>query len=149
MADIIPLKPNTQTKDDRVWCCAHCDNTAFELYADGTTGCRGCGHRGEYPDGRWGEWTPIDDNEPKVQRSTAVFDSAEFAQKAIIKAMDEETSVLIVGWDSGRIRAWSKYGGISTPEEKATVRYLTAQATSLILGEPPLDRPDDILPATK
>lgn len=152
MADIVPFAPKQTPAEDKVWCCAHCDNSVFELYQDGTTGCRSCrscGVRGEHPDGRWSDWTPIDDNEPTAQRSTAIFDSAEFAQRATVKAMDEDTSVLIVGWNSGRIRAWSKYNGLSTDEEKNTVRYLTAQATSLILGEPALERPDDVLEETE
>lgn len=148
MADIIPLKPASE-KELQVWCCAHCDSSAFTLLSDGTTECRGCGHTGEYPDGRWGTWTPVDEEEPRVQRATAIYDSAAFAQKAVIKSVSEETSVLVVASDNGRIRAWSEHNHTSSPEAKATVRYLMAQATSLILGEEPLDRPDDALEETK
>jgi hypothetical protein len=141
--NITPIKPTKPENDsNKIWCCAYCDSTAFELFGDGTTGCRGCGYRGEYPGGRWGEWMPLDDQEPKVKRSTTLFDGAEFAQKAIVKSIDEDAAMLIVAWPNGKLRTWSQYDGMSTEGEKSTVRYLAAQAVSMILGEPPLDPPD-------
>lgn len=152
MTDIIPFarKPEEpEEKEDLLWCCAHCDSTAFELYSDGTTACRGCGHRGEYPDGRWSDWTPIDDEKPIVARGTTIYDSAAFAQQSIIRQINEETSILVIASDDGKIRLWSTHGNGSSPETKVTVHYLLEQAASLLLGEPPLPRPDNALPVTE
>lgn len=146
MADIIPLKPADPEQEDRIWICGHCSQSVFELHSDGTTECRGCGHRGEYPDGAWVDWKPTTDPPEAATRSTTLFDSAAFAQRSIVKQIDEDTSVLVIADDSGRIRAWSRYGHVSTDAEKATVRYLLTQAAGLILGDPPIERPADAIP---
>lgn len=148
-SNVVPLKPADPDEEDRVWCCAHCDGTAFDLYADGSTGCRGCGFRGDYPPGRWTSWRPVDEEEPTVARSTTLFDSASFAQQSIFRSIDEDTSVMVVAGDSGKIRAWSRYGHAASHEAKVTVRYLLGQAVTLILGEPPIPRPDDALDVTE
>ncbi len=146
MTNVITL-PTKDDEEDRIWICGHCSQSVFELHMDGTTECRGCGHRGEYPDGAWIDWKPTKEPPTEATRSTTVFDSAAFAQRNIIKQLDEDTTVLVIASDDGKIRAWSRYGYVSTPEEKTTVRYLLNQAASLILGDPPIERPDDALPA--
>lgn len=149
MADIIPLTTTSKEPDDQIWYCAHCSGSAFNLFANGTTECRGCGYRGEHPEGRWGEWTPVDGNEPTVRRNVALFDSAEFAQRSVIKSINADTSLLVVAADNGKIRLWSRHNYNASPEAQATVRYLLNQAASLIFGEAPLDRPDDVLEQTE
>lgn len=146
MTNVINLPTTKEPEEDRIWICGHCGQNAFELHADGTTECRGCGHRDEYPDGAWAEWKPTMEPPDTISRTTTLFDSREFAQRTVIKAIDEDTSLLVVADDSGRIRAWSSYNHASTPEEKATIRYLLSQAATLILGEPPIERPADTLP---
>lgn len=145
MTNVITL-PTAEEPEDLIWVCGHCSQSVFELHADGTTECRGCGHRGEYPDGAWTDWTPTTTVPDAITRTTTVFDSKEFAQRTVTKAIDEETSLLIVADNNGKIRVWSNYNHESTDEEKATVRYLCAQAASLILGDPPLERPADAVP---
>jgi len=132
--------------EDQIWACGHCSQSVFELHSDGTTECRSCGYRSEYPEGAWVNWKPTTEPPEAIVRTSKVFDSTDFAQRNIIKQIDDETSVMVVADDSGKIRAWSRYGHVSTDKEKATVRYLLAQATTLILGEPPIERPADALP---
>ena len=146
MTDNVIALPTTQEPADQIWVCGHCGFEAFELHRDGTTECRGCGHRGEYPDGSWTDWTPTKEPPENATRTTAFFGTVEFAQRSIVKSIDENTTILVVARDDGKIRAWSLYDHDSTDAEKATVRYLLAQAASLILGDPPLERPDDALP---
>lgn len=146
MTNVITLPTAAKEEpEDMIWVCAHCSQNVFELHLDGTTECRGCGHRSEYPDGAWVNWKPTTEAPDAITRTTSVFDSREFAQRTVIKAIDDDTTVLIVADDSGRIRAWSQYNHESTDEEKATVRYLLANAASLILGDPPIERPADAI----
>lgn len=145
MTNVITLPNSQEPEEDRIWICGHCSQSVFELHSDGTTECRGCGHRGEFPDGSWVDWKPTMEPPTEATRTTAVFDSREFAQRNVIKGINDDTTVLVVADDSGKIRAWSQYNFESTPEEKATVRYLLTQATGLLLGDPPIERPDDAL----
>lgn len=138
---------NPNPIEDQIWVCAHCGQSTFELFRDGTTGCRGCGHRGEFPDGGWSDWKGGDIPADNFSRTTTVFDNAAFAQRSIIKSIDENTTVLVVASDDGMIRAWSAYNFESSHAEKVTVKYLCEQAATLILGEPAIPRPDDALPA--
>lgn len=149
MTDNVITLPTAQAPADQIWVCGHCGQSVFELYRDGTTGCRGCGHRGEHPNGAWENWEPTAEPPDRVTRTTTVFDSASFAQRSIINSIDDEISVLVIAKDDGMIRAWSAYNHESSHEAKTTVRYLLAQAASLILGDPPLERPDDALSADK
>lgn len=148
MTNVITLPTTTKPleDDDMIWICGHCSQSAFELHSDGTTECRGCGHRGEYPDGAWVDWKPTVEAPDAITRTTTLFDSAAFAQRNVIKQIDDDTTVLVVADDSGKIRAWSLYNHEASPAAKVTVRYLLDQAATLILGEPPLERPDDALP---
>ncbi len=146
MTNVITL-PTKDDEEDLIWVCGHCGFEAFELHRDGTTLCRGCGHRGEYPDGSWTEWTASKVPPENATRTTTQYAGAVFAHRSIFNDIDEKTTVLFTAADNGKIRAWSAYDFGSTPEEKATVKYLCAQAASLILGDPPLERPDDAVPA--
>lgn len=142
MTNVITL-PTAQEPEDLIWVCGHCSQSVFELHADGTTECRGCGHRGEYPDGAWADWKPTTEMPDTITRTTTVFDSKEFAQRTVVREINGDTSLLIVADDSGRIHVWSNYHHKSTEADKATVRYLCGQAVSMILGEPPLPNPTD------
>lgn len=145
--NVTPLRPVQQEEpEDQIWACGHCGFEAFELHRDGTTLCRGCGNRSEHPDGSWTEWNDSKTPPENASRTTTQYRSSVFAHRSIFNDIDEDTTVLVTAANNGKIRAWSAYDHEATPAEKATVRYLLAQATTLILGEPPIERPADALP---
>lgn len=112
--NVVNFPPRGPKEGDEkvVWACL-CGCISFELHADGTTECCGCGNvSAGPPDAAWRRLkpkTPADPPEMEVpERSVARFNTGSGALRKVMAKMNvEETAFVIVAQREGPVSTWN------------------------------------------